>query len=103
MIHSRDDIKSTYKRAVNGFEIKTFTDWQSRHQHWYTTSKGKNYIIFRFTDDKKIYQLECPENILRRLTQTRAIPMLQNIGVSDEKIAEIGNYSKWWIDQWGAS
>ena len=96
MKNSNNNTGSTYVRALNGFEIREFTNWQSRPKHWQFSDKGKKYIIFRFTDDKKLFQREHPDKIKRRITITRAIPMLQKNGVSDEEIAQIGNFPKWW-------
>lgn len=96
MIHSRDNIKNTYETALNGFEVKRYSNWKSRHEHWEIVEKGKKYIIFKFTDDKKIFKFECPDDILRRLTKSRAISILLKNGVSEEDISQLGNYPNWW-------
>ena len=85
-----------YKRALNGFAIKTRTSWEPRHVYWQIEENGKNYIIFKYTDDKKIFKQECAENIIRGLSQARAIKMLLTNGVSEEEISCIGNNQAIW-------
>lgn len=83
-------------RCLNGFEIKEFTDWKSSRGHWQVTDKGKQYIIFKFKNDKGQFLIDCPGLKRKGLTQGRAIKMLLNIGVSMEELSQIGNFPNWW-------